>query len=48
MPTFDEAGVTGFDVSSWYGICTSGPLPNAVHAKFNADLVYLLEKPALR
>ena len=48
VPTFDEAGVPGFDVSSWYGICTSGPLPKVVHAKFNADLVYLLEKSALR
>ena len=48
VPTFDEAGVPGFDVSSWYGICTSGPLPPAVHAKFNTDLVYLLEKTALK
>ncbi|MEO8104238.1 MAG: tripartite tricarboxylate transporter substrate binding protein [Betaproteobacteria bacterium] len=48
VPTFAEGGVPGFDVSSWYGICTSGPLPQAVHAKFTADLVQLLEKPALR
>jgi tripartite-type tricarboxylate transporter receptor subunit TctC len=48
VPTFDEAGVPGFDVSSWYGVCTSGPLPKAVHAKFTADLVQLLEKPALK
>ena len=48
VPTFDEAGVPGFDVSSWYGICTSGPLPPAVHAKFSTDLVYLLEKTALK
>ncbi|HKA41077.1 MAG TPA: tripartite tricarboxylate transporter substrate binding protein [Burkholderiales bacterium] len=48
VPTFDEAGVPGFDVSSWYGICTPGPLPKAVHAKFNGDLVQLLEKPVLK
>ncbi len=48
IPTFDEAGVPGFDVSSWYGVCAPGPLPKAVHAKFNADLVRLLEAPALR
>jgi tripartite-type tricarboxylate transporter receptor subunit TctC len=48
VPTFEEGGVRGFDVSSWYGICTSGPLPGAVHAKFTADLTQLLEKPALR
>ena len=38
----------GFDVSSWYGICTPGPLPAAVHAKFTADLLQLLQKPALK
>jgi len=48
VPTFAEGGVPGFDVSSWYGICTPGPLPKAVHEKFTADLLQLLEKPALR
>jgi len=48
VPTFAEAGVPGFDVSSWYGICTPGPLPKAVHEKFTADLVQLLNQPALR
>jgi tripartite-type tricarboxylate transporter receptor subunit TctC len=48
VPTFAEAGVPGFDVSSWYGVCTPGPLSKAVHAKFTADLVALLEKSALR
>ena len=48
IPTFNEAGVPGFDVSSWYGVCTPGPLPAAVHAKFTADLLQLLQKPALR
>ena len=48
IPTFNEAGVPGFDVSSWYGVCTPGPLPTAIHTKFTADLLQLLEKPALR
>ena len=48
IPTFAEQGVPGFDVSSWYGICTPGPLPSAVHAKFTADLLQLLQKPALK
>jgi tripartite-type tricarboxylate transporter receptor subunit TctC len=38
----------GFDMSSWYGICTPGPLPQTVHAKFTADLVRLLEASPLR
>jgi len=48
IPTFNEAGVPGFDVSSWYGICTPGPLPPAVHTKFTADLLQILQKSALR
>jgi tripartite-type tricarboxylate transporter receptor subunit TctC len=48
VPTFDEAGVPGFDVSSWYGVCTPGPLPKAVHEKFTADLVQLLDRSPLR
>jgi tripartite-type tricarboxylate transporter receptor subunit TctC len=48
IPTFNEAGVPGFDVSSWYGVCTPGPLPATVHTKFTADLLQLLQKPALR
>lgn len=48
VPTFAEGGVPGFDVSSWYGICTPGPLPKTVHEKFTADLVHVLEKSALR
>ena len=48
IPTFAESGVPGFDVSSWYGVCTPGPLPPAVHRKFTADLVHLLDKSPLR
>jgi tripartite-type tricarboxylate transporter receptor subunit TctC len=48
IPTFNEAGVPGFDVSSWYGVCTPGPLPAAVHTKFTADLLQLLQRPALK
>jgi len=48
VPTFAEGGVPGFDVSSWYGICTPGPLSKPVHEKFTADMVHVLEKSALR
>jgi tripartite-type tricarboxylate transporter receptor subunit TctC len=44
VPTFQEGGVAGYDVSSWYGIC--GPkLPRRLAARLNADLVKVLNGP---
>ena len=48
VPTFAEAGVPGYDVSSWYGICAPAGLPKAVLAKFNAGLVKVLSSPDLQ
>jgi len=48
VPTFDESGVTGYDVSSWYGICAPAGMPKPVLAKFNADLVRVLGGGTLR
>jgi len=36
LPTLAEAGVPGFDVSSWYGIYAPAGLPQDVLAKLNA------------
>lgn len=41
-PTFAEAGVAGYDVSSWNGLCGPAGLPGPVVAKINTDLVALL------
>ena len=48
VPTFAETGVPGYDVSSWYGICTQAAVPKPILAKLNADLVKVLDSPALR
>jgi tripartite-type tricarboxylate transporter receptor subunit TctC len=48
VPTFAEGGVPGFDVSSWYGICTQSKVPPAVVAKLSADLNKALASPALK
>ena len=48
VPTFHESGVSGYDVSSWYGICAPAGLPKPVLAKFNADLVGVLSGGTLR
>jgi tripartite-type tricarboxylate transporter receptor subunit TctC len=48
VPTFAEAGVPGFDVSSWYGICTQSKVPQPIVAKLSADLNKVLSGPALK
>ena len=48
VPTFAEQGVPGYDVSSWYGICTQAAVPKRILAKLNADLNKVLNSPDLR
>ena len=37
VPTFAEAGVPGYDVTGWYGLCTQSKVPQPVLAKLHAD-----------
>ncbi len=48
VPTFAESGVPGYDVSSWYGICTQAGVPKPILAKLTADLHRVLKSPELR
>jgi tripartite-type tricarboxylate transporter receptor subunit TctC len=48
VPTIAEQGVPGFDVSSWYGICTQAAVPKPVLDKLRADLLKALDSPATR
>jgi tripartite-type tricarboxylate transporter receptor subunit TctC len=48
IPTFAEGGVPGYDVSSWYGICTQAAVPKPILAKLAADLNRVLNSPDLR
>jgi tripartite-type tricarboxylate transporter receptor subunit TctC len=45
VPTISEQGVPGFDVSSWYGICTQAAAPKPVFDKLRADLLKALNSP---
>ena len=45
VPTFAEAGVPGYDVTGWYGICTQSKVPQAILAKLTADLHKVLGGP---
>ena len=48
LPTMAEAGLPGFDISTWFGILApAGTAPDVV-AKWNADLVHALNAPDVR
>jgi tripartite-type tricarboxylate transporter receptor subunit TctC len=48
VPTIAESGVSGFDVTVWYGLCAPAGTPKPIIAKVNADMVKALELPELR
>lgn len=48
VPTFAEAGVPGFEVTGWYGICTQSKVPQPILTKLNQDLNKVLNGAALR
>lgn len=42
VPTFQEQGVSGFDVTGWYGLCAPSKVPPVVVTKVNGDVAKLL------
>jgi tripartite-type tricarboxylate transporter receptor subunit TctC len=48
VPTFDEAGVPGFYMDSWYGLVAPAGTPRPVLTKLNEALTKALQNPELR
>jgi tripartite-type tricarboxylate transporter receptor subunit TctC len=48
LPTVAEAGVPGFDVSSWIGLFVPAKTPVQIVSRLNADTVAALADPATR
>jgi tripartite-type tricarboxylate transporter receptor subunit TctC len=48
LPTFAEAGVPGFNVSSWYGLFVPAKTPRELVAKMHADVAKMLTEPMVR
>lgn len=42
VPTVDESGIKGFEVTSWYGVCVPAGTPAAILGKLHADLTKVL------
>ncbi|MGA0572559.1 Bug family tripartite tricarboxylate transporter substrate binding protein [Variovorax sp. VNK109] len=45
VPTVDEAGVPGFDVTGWYALFGPGNMPDAVVNKINAEIAKAVRQP---
>lgn len=45
IPTFDEQGLKGYEVSGWFGVVATGGTPPDVVAKLNAAVVAALKDP---
>jgi tripartite-type tricarboxylate transporter receptor subunit TctC len=48
VPTVSEAGLPGFDVTSWYGIFAPAATPKNLVTKINADITAILETPDMK
>ncbi len=48
LPTVAEAGLPGYEVGSWFGLCAPAQTPRAVLDKINADLNAQLGTPEMQ
>ncbi len=48
VPTVQEAGVPGFDVSSWAGLAATAGTPRAIVERLNAEMLKALQVPEVR
>jgi tripartite-type tricarboxylate transporter receptor subunit TctC len=48
VPTMQEAGLPGYDVTSWYGLCAPAATPVPILGKVHADLTAVLRMPEIK
>jgi tripartite-type tricarboxylate transporter receptor subunit TctC len=48
VPTFDELGIGGMDISIWYGVAGPAALPQPIVQRLNAELGKILTMPDVR
>jgi tripartite-type tricarboxylate transporter receptor subunit TctC len=48
VPTFDEAGVKGYDTGVWWALLAPAGLPSEVKAKINRDAAAAMKSPAVK
>jgi tripartite-type tricarboxylate transporter receptor subunit TctC len=48
LPTMSEAGLPGFDISTWYGLFAPAGTPGPIVARWYADVTKILNSPDVR
>lgn len=48
IPTFSEAGLSGYEVNAWYSIHAPAGVPAAIISRLNGELVRILQLPDIR
>ena len=48
VPTMQEAGLAGYEVNSWYGVCAPAGTPTALLDKLHGDINSVLRNPELQ
>jgi tripartite-type tricarboxylate transporter receptor subunit TctC len=48
LPTISEAGVPGYEVSTWHGICAPGATPSALINRLNREIIAVINAPDAR
>jgi tripartite-type tricarboxylate transporter receptor subunit TctC len=48
VPTMAEAGVEGYDMSSWIGLFAPGPTPQPIAAKLQSVMAQAMNEPAVK
>jgi tripartite-type tricarboxylate transporter receptor subunit TctC len=48
LPTVDEAGVPGYDVSVWFGVLTVAGTPPEIVKRLNTEMVKILTSPEVK
>lgn len=48
LPTLDESGLKGFDMTTWWGVMAPGKTPQAVVERLNAEIFRAIEAPEVK
>jgi len=47
VPTMDEAGIKGFDISQWQGVLAPGGTPRPIVSRLNAEILKAMRTPEM-
>jgi tripartite-type tricarboxylate transporter receptor subunit TctC len=48
VPSLDEAGVPGYDLSVWFGVLAPAGTPREIVQRLNAEIVKILQSPEVK